>query len=62
MASLFGFEIKRKQEEKSQDLPACSAPIEDDGALVVVAGGVYGTYVDLDGSVRSEAELVTRIS
>ena len=60
MASLFGFEIKRKQEEKTQDLPAFSPPIDDDGALVVAAGGVYGTYVDLDGSVRSEAELVTK--
>lgn len=60
MASLFGFEIKRKQEDKNQDLPAFSAPVEDDGAVVVAAGGVYGTYVDLDGSVRSEAELVTK--
>jgi hypothetical protein len=60
MATLFGFEIKRKQDDARQDLPAFSPPIEDDGAMVVAAGGVYGTYVDLDGAVRSEAELVTK--
>ena len=26
----------------------------------VAAGGVYGTYVDLEGSARTEAELVTK--
>ena len=33
---------------------------EDDGAVVVSEGGVYGTYVDLDGSIRTEAELVNK--
>lgn len=28
--------------------------------MVVQAGGVYGTYVDLDGSIRTETELVTK--
>jgi len=32
----------------------------DDGAVVVAAGGAYGTYVDLEGTVRSEAELITK--
>jgi len=58
--NLFGFEIKRKREEEVEKLPAFSPPQEEDGALVVAAGGVYGTYVDLDGSVRSEAELISR--
>lgn len=58
--NLFGFEIKRKREEEVDKLPAFSPPAEDDGAVVVAAGGVYGTYVDLDGSVRSEAELISR--
>lgn len=56
MAELFGFEIKRKQEE-----PISFAPkTEDDGAVVVAEGGVYGTYVDLDGSIKTEAELVNK--
>ena len=56
MAELFGFEIKRKQPE-----PVSFAPKQtDDGAVVVAEGGVYGTYVDLDGSIRTEAELVSK--
>lgn len=56
MAELFGFEIKRKQEE-----PVSFAPqTNDDGAVVVAEGGVYGTYIDLDGSIRTESELVNK--
>jgi hypothetical protein len=53
---LFGFEIKKKVTE-----PISFAPKQtDDGAVVVAEGGVYGTYVDLDGSIRTEAELVNK--
>jgi hypothetical protein len=59
MAELFGFQFKRVTKEP--DLPSFAASKEtDDGALVISAGGAYGTYVDLDGTVRSEAELVTK--
>jgi hypothetical protein len=55
---LFGFEIKRRNEEPT---PVSFAPREnDDGAMVVQAGGVYGTYVDLEGGIRTETELVTK--
>lgn len=58
---LFGFEIKRKKEEKEQQkVVSFVPPSNDDGALSIASGGVYGTYVDLDGSVRTEAELVTK--
>lgn len=58
---LFGFEIKRKKEEKSKEkMVSFVPPTNDDGSLTVASGGVYGTYVDLDGSVRTEAELVNR--
>ena len=33
---------------------------DDDGAVLVAAGGNYGTYVDLDGTVRTEAELINK--
>ena len=57
--SLFGFEFKRK--DKDQDpLPSFTPKESDDGAVVIAAGGAYGTYVDLDGTVRTEAELVTK--
>lgn len=56
MAELFGFEIKKKQQEPVSFTPK----VNDDGAVVVAEGGVYGTYVDLDGSIRTEAELVNK--
>ena len=62
MAELFGFEIKRKSESDSNAKEVSfAAPQQDDGALQVSAtGGAYGTYVDLEGTAKNEAELVTR--
>ena len=57
---LFGFEFKRKQENKPELASFTPSKETDDGALVISAGGAYGTYVDLDGTVRSEADLVTK--
>jgi hypothetical protein len=58
---LFGFSINRKKEEREQEtLQSFVPPTNEDGALTIQAGGVYGTYVDLDGSVRTEAELVNK--
>lgn len=51
-----GFEIKRKTEEPTSFVPK----MDDEGAVVVEGGGVYGTYVDMDGSIRTEAELVNK--
>jgi hypothetical protein len=58
MAELFGFEIIRKKPEV--ELPSFAPKLEEDGALVVSEGGAYGQYVDLEGSVRNEAELVSK--
>jgi len=55
---LFGFEIKRQ--DKEPEPQSFAPPQEDDGAVIVAAGGVYGTYVDLEGSAKTEAELVTK--
>lgn len=64
MAQLFGFEIVRKKEaeEKAQpDRLVTFAPeIKDDGAVVVAEGGVFGTYLDLEGSARTESDLVVK--
>jgi len=60
---LFGFRIGRKEEEqklKDENLKSFVPPNLDDGAVEIAAGGAYGTYVDLEGSAKSEAELVTR--
>jgi hypothetical protein len=59
MAQLFGFELRRRQPQEL--LPSFAPPRDsEDGSVVVSAGGAFGTYVDLDGTVRSEAELVTK--
>lgn len=55
---LFGFEFKR--ETPVEVAPSFTPKESDDGAVIVAAGGAYGTYVDLDGTVRTEAELVTK--
>ena len=60
---LFGFRIGRKEEEqklKDENLKSFVPPSAEDGAVEIAAGGAYGTYVDLEGSAKSEAELVTR--
>lgn len=58
MATLFGWNITRSDTEK--DIPSF-APVEtDDGALTVAAGGSYGTYLDLEGSAKTDAELVAK--
>lgn len=58
MAELFGFEIVRKKPQV--ELPSFAPKVEEDGALVVSEGGAYGQYVDLEGAVRNEAELVSK--
>lgn len=55
---LFGFEFQRQVPVDST--PSFAPKEADDGAVVVAAGGAYGTYIDLDGTVRTEAELVTK--
>ena len=58
---LFGFNISKQGEEKEQqNVKSFVPPVHDDGAMEVASGGVYGTYVDLEGNSKSEAELVTR--
>lgn len=57
---IFGFEIIRPRKEAEDNLPTVVSEVKDDGAVVVSAGGAYGIHVDLDGTVRSEAELVTK--
>jgi hypothetical protein len=55
---LFGYTFKRN--EPAEAAPSFAPKEADDGAVIVAAGGAYGTYIDLDGTVRTEAELVTK--
>jgi len=58
---LFGFEIgRKKQQDKDEQNRTFALPPNDDGAVTIQSGAYYGTYVDLDGTVRNEIELITR--
>lgn len=56
--SIFGFTFRRKPEPET--VKSFTPEVKDDGAVVVAAGGTYNQYVDLDGTIRTEAELVSR--
>lgn len=55
-----GFEFRRKGPAVKQDLDEFIPKVNDDGAVVVAAGGSYGTVVDLEGAAKNEGELVTK--
>jgi hypothetical protein len=63
MAEIFGFEIKRKeQEQEDKKKQSFVAPLEDDGSSYIQAGGYFGQYVDMSGTegAKSEADLIRR--
>ena len=64
---IFGFEIKRKSDE--DNAPSFVAPINDDGAQVLeigqggysIGGGMaQGSFIDMEGGVKSEQDLIVR--
>jgi len=56
--SIFGFSFfrKKKEEETFSIVP----PSEQDGATVIEGGGLQGYYVDLDGTLRSETDMIRK--
>lgn len=60
---LFGFRVGKDDdavEKLAVQVPSFAPPPNLDGAMEVAPGGAYGTYVDLEGTAKNEAELVTR--
>lgn len=57
MSQLFGFSIKSKAEELKGQSPV---PPSADDAVTTVAGGYFGSYVDIDGVARNEFDLIRR--
>lgn len=59
---LFGFRLERGKQQKKQEksLKSFVVPTFDDGAIPVEAGGFYGQYIDLDGTVRNDFELTMK--
>lgn len=57
---IFGIQINRAEEEK-EEVRSFIAPPNDDGAIEVAGvGGAYGTFLDLTGQAKDEADLITR--
>ena len=56
MAQIFGFDITRKK----KNLKSFAAPENDDGAIDVSAGGAFGHYVDMEGKIKNEIQLINR--
>ena len=61
---LFGFTLGNKDvvQVQNPEQPSFALPTEslDDGAVTITQNAYYGTYVDLEGAVRNELELITR--
>ena len=61
---LFGFTLGNKDivQVQAPEQPSFALPTEamDDGAVTITSNPYYGTYVDLEGAVRNELELITR--
>jgi hypothetical protein len=68
---IFGFEITRKKDElrniEVTKAPSFVPPVEDDGTPVIqqqpggfALGGAYGAFVDFEGGIKNEVELIRR--
>lgn len=67
---ILGFEISRKRDDlRTKELPRAPSfvpPVDDDGTPVIqqqsgfVSGGAYGAYIDMEGGIKNEAELIRR--
>jgi len=67
---IFGFEITRKKDELRQlevsKAPSFVPPVEDDGTPVIaqqagfLTGGAYGSYIDMEGGIKNEVQLISR--
>lgn len=63
MAKIFGFEIKRAEDELDNTPVSFAEPQNDDGAITVgsnAMGGFYSTILDMEGTAKTESELVTK--
>ncbi len=59
MAELFGFNITRVK-PKTDPKQQFSQPQAEDGTQVVAAGGFFGSYLDMEGTAKTEQDLIRR--
>lgn len=58
---IFGFEINRFK-QPDETIPSIAPVVKDDGAIVISSPGpmAAGMFLDLEGTVKNESELVTK--
>jgi len=59
MADLFGFSIKRIK-PTTDPKQSFTAPQAADGTQTIAAGGYFGQYLDMEGTAKTEADLIRR--
>lgn len=61
---LFGFSIKRQEDEDAGQPASFVEPTNDEGAITIgnanALGGFYGMMLDMEGAAKTESELVTK--
>ena len=65
---IFGFEIQRKNKQvlDKEKAPSFVPPVEDDGTPVIqqtpgfITGAAQGQYIDMEGAIKNEADLIRR--
>ena len=58
--SLFGFSLNRRKDAAPKKAVSFVPKDSQDASAPIVAGGYFGQYVDLDGHVKNEWELIMR--
>lgn len=58
--SLFGFSLDRRKDAAPKKAVSFVPKQTDDASTPIVAGGYFGQYVDIDGHVKNEWELIMR--
>jgi hypothetical protein len=61
--TIFGWQLSKKQKRSSDDVtdnPSFVAPDASDGSAIINAGGYFGTYLDVEGNIKNEADLIRR--
>ena len=56
---LFGYKIG-KEDADAEKLKSFVPANDDDVSVSIAGGGVYGTYIDLEGQIRSDADLIKK--
>ena len=56
---LFGYKIG-KEEAESEQIKSFVPSVDEDGSVPISGGGIYGTYMDLEGQIRSDSDLIKK--